>query len=58
MGLTAAEGVTDGFGLVHGAGNLWVADASVFPTSMGVNPSLTIAALALRTADRIEREMR
>lgn len=58
MGRTAAGGVTDGFGLVHGAGNLWVADASVFPTSMGVNPSLTIAALALRTADRIEREMR
>ena len=34
--------------------NLWVCDGSVFPTSGGVNPSLTIQALALRTADRIE----
>jgi choline dehydrogenase-like flavoprotein len=58
MARTPATGVTDGFGRVHSAGNLWVADASVFPTSMGVNPSLTIAALALRQADRIERELR
>ncbi|KUF10165.1 GMC oxidoreductase [Pseudoponticoccus marisrubri] len=34
----------------HDLANLWVADASVFPTSMGVNPSLTIAANALRVA--------
>lgn len=34
--------------------NLWVCDGSVFPTTGGVNPSLTIQALALRTADRIE----
>ena len=34
--------------------NLWVCDGSVFPTVGGVNPSLTIQALALRTADRIE----
>ena len=33
--------------------NLWVCDGSVFPTTGGVNPSLTIAALALRTAGRI-----
>ena len=37
----------------HGA-NLWVCDGSVFPTVGGVNPSLTIQAIALRTADRIE----
>lgn len=35
---------------VHGTGNLWVVDASFMPTSMGVNPSLTIAANALRVA--------
>ncbi len=35
--------------------NLWVCDGSVFPTVGGVNPSLTIQALAIRTADRIAR---
>ena len=35
---------------VHGLDNLYVADSSFFPTSMGVNPSLTIAANALRVA--------
>ena len=34
--------------------NLWVCDGSVFPTVGGVNPSLTIQAVAMRTADRIE----
>ena len=34
--------------------NLWVCDGSVFPTVGGVNPHLTIHAIALRTADRIE----
>jgi choline dehydrogenase-like flavoprotein len=33
--------------------NLWVCDGSVFPTVGGVNPSLTIQAMACRTADRI-----
>ncbi len=37
----------------HGLNNLYVADASFMPTSMGVNPSLTIAANALRVADII-----
>jgi choline dehydrogenase-like flavoprotein len=34
--------------------NLWVCDGSVFPTMGGVNPSLTIQAIAYRTADRIK----
>ena len=34
--------------------NLWVCDGCVFPTVGGVNPSLTIQAIALRTADRIK----
>ena len=34
--------------------NLWVCDGSVFPTTGAVNPSLTIQAIALRTADRIK----
>ncbi|HEX3953677.1 MAG TPA: GMC family oxidoreductase [Stellaceae bacterium] len=34
--------------------NLWVCDGSVFPTVGGVNPSLTIQAIACRTADRVK----
>jgi choline dehydrogenase-like flavoprotein len=34
--------------------NLWICDGSIFPTTGGVNPSLTITAIALRTADRIK----
>lgn len=37
----------------HGVRNLYVTDSSFMPSSMGVNPSLTIAANALRVADRI-----
>jgi choline dehydrogenase-like flavoprotein len=35
----------------HGLANLYVVDASFFPSSAGSNPSLTIAANALRVAD-------
>lgn len=34
--------------------HLWICDGSAFPTLGGVNPSLTIQAIACRTADRIE----
>ncbi len=37
----------------HDLDNLYVVDGSFMPTSMGVNPSLTIAANALRVADII-----
>jgi choline dehydrogenase-like flavoprotein len=37
----------------HDVPNLFVCDGSVFTTSTGVNPSLTIEAIAARTADRI-----
>jgi choline dehydrogenase-like flavoprotein len=60
LGDDPARSVVTPEGRAHGLENLWVADASVFPTSMGVNPSLTIAALALRTGDaliaRLEEE--
>lgn len=36
--------------------NLYVVDASCLPTSAALNPALTVAAVALRTADRIARE--
>ena len=56
MSTDPAKGVVDARGRMHGIENLWVADASVFPTSMGVNPSLTIAAHALRVANHISKE--
>ena len=37
--------------------NLYVVDASCLPTSAAVNPALTVAALALRAADRIRRSV-
>ena len=55
MGISPATSVVDAFGRVHGIANLWISDAGVFPTSFGVNPSLTIAANALRVADGISR---
>jgi choline dehydrogenase-like flavoprotein len=45
--------VVDAAQRAHEVENLYVADASVFPSSGGINPSLTIAATALRAADRI-----
>lgn len=53
MSADPRSGVTDAFGRVHGVGNLHIVGSSVFPTSSWANPTLTIAALALRTADRI-----
>lgn len=49
------KGVTDHAGRVHGMDNLYIAGSSIFPTSGWANPTLTIAALALRTADRIAK---
>ena len=45
-----ARGVVDSALRVFGVPNLYVCDASVFPTAGSVNPSLTITALALRLA--------
>jgi choline dehydrogenase-like flavoprotein len=57
MGRDAENSVVDPFGRVHGLRNLFIADGSVFPSSGGgESPSLTIAALALRTAAYIQRE--
>ena len=41
----------------HHLANLYVADSSAFPSSGGTNPSLTIAANALRVADGIHRDL-
>jgi choline dehydrogenase-like flavoprotein len=44
------EGVCDSRGAVHGVKDLYVADASLFPTSVGVNPMMTIIAFAKRVS--------
>jgi len=53
MGRNEREGVVDSYGEVFGYPGLYVADGSVMPGPVGPNPSLTIAALADRFADRI-----
>ena len=47
------RGVVDERCYVHGLDNLIVAGSSVFPTSGAANPTLTIVALAVRTADHL-----
>lgn len=53
MGHDPATSVVDAFCRSHDHRNLFITDASVLPTSAAVNPALTVAALALRTADHI-----
>lgn len=48
-----ATGVVDDHGKVHGYDGLYVLDGSIVPTSLGVNPSKTIAALAERGAEHL-----
>jgi gluconate 2-dehydrogenase alpha chain len=50
MGSSPESSVTDEFGLMHDAPNVVVCDASVFPTSGAVNPTLTIMSVAWRNA--------
>ena len=52
MGRNLAEGVVDDRGEVFGYPGFFIADGSVMPGPVGANPSLTIAALADRFADR------
>jgi len=59
MGNDRATSVTDPWGRAHELRNLFITDASVLPgQGAGDSPSLTIQALALRTADRIASLMK
>ncbi len=53
FGVDARDSVLNPMNRTHSISNLYVTDASFFPSSAGINPSLTIAANALRVADGI-----
>jgi choline dehydrogenase-like flavoprotein len=53
MGGDPAESVADGRGELHDCKGVWIGDGSAFPTAPGVNPMITIMALAHRTAANI-----
>ena len=53
MGPDPRTSVTDADGRFHDLENLYAADGSVFPTSSGYNPTLTIMAVARRIAHRL-----
>lgn len=52
-GTSAASSVTDKDGKFWDFGNLYASDGSLFPTSSGYNPTMTIIALSLRVAAAI-----
>jgi choline dehydrogenase-like flavoprotein len=56
LGANRSTSVADPYGQVHGVQGLFVADASGFPTASGVNPMLSVMALAYRVAQRIKAE--
>lgn len=53
MGVDPVTSVCDPHGGVHDTVGLYVADASLFPGPVGVNPQLTVMALATRVAGRM-----
>jgi choline dehydrogenase-like flavoprotein len=50
MGSDPARSVADPLGRCHDVPNLWIADASLFPTASALQPTLTALALAERAA--------
>jgi choline dehydrogenase-like flavoprotein len=55
MGADPSSSVVDPAGRVWGWANLRVADASVFPSSLGVNPQVTTMAMGLMVGEAIAR---
>lgn len=53
MGRDPATSVLDPWLRAHDLENLYVVDSSFFPSSSAMNPALTIAAMALRTAEKM-----
>jgi gluconate 2-dehydrogenase alpha chain len=56
MGEDPATSVVDRWGFAHECPNLGVVGASNFPTAGGHNPTLTVQALAWRTAERLAED--
>lgn len=54
LGSDPATSVADGRGELHDTGGVWIGDGSAFPSAPGVNPMISIMALAHRTAGQIE----
>ena len=57
IGATAADGVVDSHGAHFQLHNVAVVDASVFPTSIGANPQLSIFALAAKNASHLATQL-
>jgi len=57
MGRDPRDSAVDSLGAVHGCPNLFVAGSGMFVGSAAVNPTLTIVALAIRTADYLARAL-
>jgi choline dehydrogenase-like flavoprotein len=55
MGARPGHGVLDGDGRVHGTDSVYVCDGSAVPSSLGVNPQITIMTLATRLARHLCR---
>jgi choline dehydrogenase-like flavoprotein len=53
MGGDPTRSVVDAWGRCHDVPNLFLFDGSIWPTSSGMNPTATIAAMSLRCADRL-----
>jgi choline dehydrogenase-like flavoprotein len=53
MSTSPDGGVIDNWGRVWDVDNLYLADGSIVPTSLGVNPQVTIMAMATRIAWRM-----
>jgi choline dehydrogenase-like flavoprotein len=54
MGASPEDSVADGRGELHDVAGVWVGDAAALPTAPGVNPMVTVMALAERTALRMQ----
>jgi choline dehydrogenase-like flavoprotein len=57
FGRDSGHSVLNPFGRAHDLDNLYVVDASFFPSSAAVNPALTIAAQALRVGDHLRERL-
>ncbi|EKD41200.1 MAG: GMC oxidoreductase [uncultured bacterium] len=55
MGGNKNKSIVNGDLKLHELENVWVVDGSVLPTSLGVNPQITIMAFATRAAEEIHR---